>query len=398
MQMELSNDEIKIKKLRLTLSLYLNYFVHGFGLIILAQNMVALSQDWGTPLKVVSFVISGIGIGRLIAYLITGPLADALSRKLFIYIGMLSYLTFALGMVMHPNLIVAYGLAILAGIANSALDAGTYTTLVEMNNGKGHGTVLIKAFMSLGEFVLPLIIATIQQQAWWYGWSFIVMAAVIIVNLILIAPLKFPQPNQVASAQREFAQAESKTKRNLQTGLLLVYGYTSMALMIWFTQWISLYAKESLNLGITQSQLMMSLYSVGSITGVLVLFFLLQKVKRKLNLMLALNGGALLALVALLLIPNLLAIQVASLLFGFCAAGGVMQTGLTVFMDLFPKHRGLVTGIYYFFGSIASFTVPLITGLLSDQGIATAFRGDLVIAAVGLVIVGLLRLTARKEG
>lgn len=155
MQMELSNDEIKIKKLRLTLNLYLNYFVHGFGLIILAQNMVALSQDWGTPLKVVSFVISGIGIGRLIAYLITGPLADVLSRKLFIYIGMLSYLTFALGMVMHPNLIVAYGLAILAGIANSALDAGTYTTLVEMNNGKGHGTVLIKAFMSLGEFVLP---------------------------------------------------------------------------------------------------------------------------------------------------------------------------------------------------------------------------------------------------
>ena len=311
---------------------------------------------------------------------------------------MLSYLTFALGMVMHPNLIVAYGLAILAGIANSALDAGTYTTLVEMNNGKGHGTVLIKAFMSLGEFVLPLIIATIQQQAWWYGWSFIVMAAVIIVNLILIAPLKFPQPNQVASAQREFAQAESNTKRNLQTGLLLVYGYTSMALMIWFTQWISLYAKESLNLGITQSQLMMSLYSVGSITGVLVLFFLLQKVKRKLNLMLALNGGALRALVVLLLTPNLLAIQVASLLFGFCAAGGVMQTGLTVFMDLFPKHRGLVTGVYYFFGSIASFTVPLITGILSDQGIGIAFGGDLVIAAVGLVIVGLLRLTARKEG
>lgn len=57
---------------RLSLSLYLNYVVHGFGLLILAQNMANLSTSWGTTIKMVSFVISGVGIGRLLAYLITG--------------------------------------------------------------------------------------------------------------------------------------------------------------------------------------------------------------------------------------------------------------------------------------------------------------------------------------
>ena len=62
------------------------------GLIIIAQNMQNLSDDWNTPIKTVSFVISGVGMGRLLSYLLTGYLADRLSRKLFIYIGMGCYL------------------------------------------------------------------------------------------------------------------------------------------------------------------------------------------------------------------------------------------------------------------------------------------------------------------
>lgn len=51
---------------RLSLSLYLNYVVHGFGLLILAQNMTNLASSWGVTIKMVSFIISGVGIGRLL--------------------------------------------------------------------------------------------------------------------------------------------------------------------------------------------------------------------------------------------------------------------------------------------------------------------------------------------
>ena len=177
------------QKLRLSLSLYLNYVAHGFGLLILSQNMTALGKSWSVPLKLVSFVISGVGIGRLLAYLITGYLADKISRKFFVYLGMACYLAFALGIPFSKNVYLAYGLAILAGIANSALDAGTYTTFAEMGQKGSRGNILIKAAASLGEFILPLLVSSLHHHQLWYGYSFMAMAGILIINAILLAPL-----------------------------------------------------------------------------------------------------------------------------------------------------------------------------------------------------------------
>lgn len=236
----------KNMRFRLVFSLYLNYIIHGFGLIILAQNMTTLSDYWSTSLKMVSFVISGIGIGRLLAYLITGYLSDKLSRKFFVYLGMACYLLFAIGIVSTKSIIFAYFCAILAGIANSALDAGTYTTLVELNDGNGQATVLIKAFVSVGEFILPLLIAAIHGANLWFGWSFISMVVLLILNAILLIPLKFPQPyqNEKNTQEKIEQRQQSNLGRIIATGALVLYGYTSMALMIWFTQWITLLVKR----------------------------------------------------------------------------------------------------------------------------------------------------------
>lgn len=398
--MELAVTENKVNKKRLSLSLYLNYLIHGFGIIILAQNIVSLSSMWSVPIKTVSFVISGIGIGRLLAYLITGALSDVLNRKLFVFIGMFCYLVFAIGMISTRSIPVAYGLAILAGIANSALDVGTYTTLVEMNDGKGYDTILIKGFMSIGEFILPLIVASLSSNGLWFGWSFIIMAALIVVNMINMVSVKFP--NVKSGAKQTKTQGTQKhfhMVRALKTIILLAYGYVSMALMIWFTQWITLFAQKSLNFGNLAAHTLMSLYSTGSIIGVIVLFILLKRNVNELKLLVSLN---LLAVLSLLLIvvagQNLVIANVASLVFGFSAASGVMQTGLTVFMNMFPEHRGMITGIYYFFGSVASFTVPLITGVLSAHSISLAFSTDLVIGVIAVVLmVALAALQRVKE-
>lgn len=392
------NGKSNVNKRRLTISLYLNYLVHGFGLIILAQNMVSLGQAWSVPLKTVSFVISGVGIGRLISYLITGALSDVFSRKLFVDIGMACYLVFALGMVTTRSVPVAFAFAMLAGVANSALDAGTYTTLVEINNGNGRDTILIKAFMSMGEFILPLIVASLNANNLWFGWSFIIMAALIILNFINISRIKFPQIQKVSVAAKRPAgkKRHFNLRRTVATILLLAYGYTSMALMIWFTQWITLFAQKSLGYSNLAAHSLTSMYSIGSITGVLVVFALLKHNADELKLIISLNTTAIFALTVILFAgTNTVVADAASFVFGFSAASGIMQTALTVFMKLFPRHHGMVTGAFYFFGSIASTTVPLITGSLSTQSIRLAFSGDLIIALVGLVLMIALELLTR---
>ena len=226
------------------------------------------------------------------------------------------------------------------------------------------------------------------------------MAALIVVNMINMVSVKFP--NVKSGSKQTKTQGTQKhfhMVRALKTIILLAYGYVSMALMIWFTQWITLFAQESLNFGNLAAHTLMSLYSTGSIIGVIVLFILLKRNVNELKLLVSLN---LLAVLSLLLIvvagQNLVIANVASLVFGFSAASGVMQTGLTVFMNMFPEHRGMITGIYYFFGSVASFTVPLITGVLSAHSISLAFSTDLVIGVIAVVLmVALAALQRVKE-
>ncbi|KRN80480.1 MFS transporter [Fructilactobacillus lindneri] len=173
-----------------------------------------------------------------------------------------------------------------------------------------------------------------------------------------------------------------------------------MALMILFTQWISLYAHAVLHFRLGQAQFLMSLYSIGSICGVLVLYLLLKHHVHEILLLLGLNLTAFLALLLIFLNHSIIVIGSCAVIFGFCAAGGVMQTGLTLFMQIYPHRRGLITGIFYFFGSIASFTIPIITGWLSKQSIRAAFGFDLVIGLVGIGLVLLVQLAmkTRKEG
>ncbi|MCP5583910.1 MFS transporter, partial [Klebsiella pneumoniae] len=64
----------------------------------------------------------------------------------------------------------------------------------------------------------------------------------------------------------------------------------------------------------------------------------------------------------------------------------------------FPNGKGKATGIFYTAGSIASFTIPLITAKLSQISIASIMWFDFLIAVIGFVIalyIGYRQLQAR---
>ncbi len=398
--MEIINENQNIhitSKKRLSLALFINYFVHGMVLVILMQNMLSLAHSWSTSIAVVSYVISGIGIGRLIAYPITGILADRLNRKTFVLIGMILYIIFLSVMPFASNMVLAYILAILAGVGNSALDAGTYTTLVEMNNGSGRSTVFLKAFISAGDFLLPLIIVFLSTHHIWFGLSFMLPSLILLLNLVNVLGIKFPKVKDVEENQTDSNIHIGSFKKVVATIGLLVYGYTSMALMLVFTQWITLFGSKVLGLGLITSHFLLSLYSIGSITGVFMISLILKARSVEEVLVVILNLATVLSLLVIIFAHNQLMAEIGSFLFGLSAAGGVMQTGLTIFMKLFPRRRGTVTGAFYFFGSIASLTVPIITGFLSTKGIGLAFSFSILISLISSIFVILVMMIMKSN-
>ena len=95
------------------LCIYFSYFLHGISVITLA------------------YLISGIGLGRLISILFFGVISDKFGRRAVILMAVIMYLLFFFGIPACPNLTLAYCLAVCVGIANSALDTGGYPALME---------------------------------------------------------------------------------------------------------------------------------------------------------------------------------------------------------------------------------------------------------------------------
>ena len=112
--------------------------------------------------------------------------------------------------------------------------------------------------------------------------------------------------------------------------------------MIWYTQWITLYGQQTLKFTDMQSHFLLSLYSIGSVIGVLLLFTLLGKNASETKIMIVMNVIATLSLLIIVLSKSLVVAEFGSLLFGFSAASGVMQTALTSFMRLYPTKTGFI--------------------------------------------------------
>lgn len=151
----------KKNNLYLIVSLYLNYFFQGIASIIISQNLKIFQNQWGASVSQVTLVVSAIGLGRLLTLNLAGWFSDRFSRKRTVLVGVTANMLFFAGIVFTNNHITAFLVALLAGVGNAFLDTSTYPIVVESfpsENDNSSLSVLNKAFISTGQFILPILI------------------------------------------------------------------------------------------------------------------------------------------------------------------------------------------------------------------------------------------------
>lgn len=385
------------------LALYFNYFVHGMGVIILSQNAAALAKQWGTSQTAALAVVSALGIGRIINLLISGVLSDKFGRKPFVQLGIVTYFIFFIGILLSPNTVIAYILGILAGMANSFLDTGTYPGLMEIYpNSKGTSNVVLKAFISAGQFLLPFIVSGLATAHMWYGWSFIIPAAILVVTfLYFLFGGAFPDSNEVTKEDEEKAEkAEEQASNNLASNvwidgtLFIIYGYISQATFYLVSQMLTQYGQQVGGMAQASAHSLVSWYSLGSICCVLLTAVLGKKIS-EIQFVPVYTLGAFVSILLMWLFPTNAALMIIlAFLVGFFAAGGVMQLALTVMAEFFPAGKGTVTGFFYTAGSIASFTIPLFIGWIGNM--KNVMFLDVIIALIGFIDTLLIAIRYKK--
>lgn len=374
------------------IGLYFNYLVHGMGVILMSLNMSSLEQQWQTNAAGVSIVISSLGIGRLSVLLMAGMLSDRYGRRPFIIFGMICYLIFFVGIINTHSIFIAYAFGFLAGMANSFLDAGTYPSLMEaFPRSPSTANILIKAFVSSGQFLLPMIISMLVWAELWFGWSFLLAAAIMVLNGVFLFRCRFPahpghqSPIKALPAKQETLQPEHRCSI-LDLASYTLYGYIAMATFYLVSQWLAQYGQFVAGMSYTLSIKLLSIYTCGSLLCVLITAPLARKAERATSLLMLYTFISFIALLMVCLYPTPYVVIAFAFVIGFSSAGGVVQIGLTLMAARFPHAKGKATGIYYSAGSIATFTIPLITARISETSIAHIMWFDAGIAAVGFLL------------
>ena len=388
---------MKNKYIPTSICLYMNYFVHGMGAIILAQNMDYLANQLNTDSAGIAYVISGLGIGRLIVLFVMGALSDKFGRKPFVFLGGLFYIGFLLGILISPNLEVAFLFAILGGIANSTLDAGTYPALMEsFPKATGTASILTKAAIAGGQFILPIVMTMIIASKAYYGWSFLFCVAILALNALAV--LKMPFPNHKQPAAEEIADEsiekdtkplpKLKQKANfwIEGICFIIIGYTSTATFYLVSIWLPKFSESVAMMSPSASAQTISYYAIGTLTSVILTSILVKSWIRPVYVVFVYPCLSAIMLFVLFLFPSPMLCMAGGFILGFTAAGGVLQLALTTMSEFYPEGKGKVLGIFFTSSSLATFSIPVITGIISKTSIANIILLDAFIAVLGSVL------------
>lgn len=388
---------MKNKYIPTSICLYMNYFVHGMGAIILAQNMDYLANQLNTDSAGIAYVISGLGIGRLIVLFVMGALSDKFGRKPFVFLGGLFYIGFLFGILISPNLEVAFIFAVLGGIANSTLDAGTYPALMEsFPKATGTASILTKAAIAGGQFVLPIVMTMIIASKAYYGWSFLFCVAILALNALAV--LKMPFPNHKQPAAEEIADEsiekdtkplpKLKQKANfwIEGICFIIIGYTSTATFYLVSIWLPKFSESVAMMSPSASAQTISYYAIGTLTSVILTSILVKSWIRPVYVVFVYPCLSAIMLFVLFLFPSPMLCMAGGFILGFTAAGGVLQLALTTMSEFYPEGKGKVLGIFFTSSSLATFSIPVITGIISKTSIANIILLDAFIAVLGSVL------------
>ena len=161
------------------LALYITYFVLGIAATIMGQYKQDFAALWGASkladgsfdVSSVVAVIAAIGLGRLVAFPIAGPLSDRLGRRLSALIGCVLYAIFLLAITFAPNMYIGYVLAVISGMANSFLDTSITPSCMEIFKEKGTiANIFTKLAISIAQFLLPFAIGFVAALPGYRGY------------------------------------------------------------------------------------------------------------------------------------------------------------------------------------------------------------------------------------
>lgn len=373
-------------------ALYITYFILGISATIVGQYKQEFAQAWGAEkladgtfeISRVMIAIAAIGLGRLVAFPVAGPFSDRFGRKKSALVGMAFFAIFFIGLPFSTSTAAAYVLLMCSGIGNSFLDTSVTPSCMEIFSENGAVANLFTKFsMSIGQFLLPVLIIFFDGLGLSYHVLFFIAAGLVLIDTAAIAV--FPLPESGAKGGKT-EKKKNKIKLSPALFLLIGIGFTSSATFMIFMN-----CNQELGVlyGLTNPQLIQSFYSVGIVCAILTTSLLVKKGIKPIRILVAypLTAWFVLLMMYLVKIPQICLIG--GFLIGFFAAGGVLQLTTSTANEMYPEHKGVITAMVMFASSISNYAVINVAGFLTKTG-GTNGPGHILLFNMLMTFIGII--------
>ena len=375
------------------LALYITYFVLGISSSVMGHYKQEFAALWGAvpgadglyDISSVVAVIAAIGLGRLIAFPVAGPLSDKLGRKLSALIGCALYAVFFAGITYTTSMYWGYALAVVSGMGNSFLDTSITPSCMEIFKEKGTiANIFTKLAISLSQFLLPFAIIAVDRGGLPFNTVFLAAAAIIIIDGIAIIFLPFPKREQP-----EVKETGKKEKMRFTPSaiILIALGFTTSTT---FMLWMNCNQELGSLYGLANPSMIQTWYSLGIVAALFVNAALLNKGIKPAKILIIFPCCAFATLAVVYLVQVPVVCLVGGFLIGFFAAGGVLQLVTSVANEMFPKNRGVITSIVMISSSVANYAVlnaaSLITRVSGVNGPRYVLLFNMAVTLIGIVL------------
>jgi MFS family permease len=382
------------------LALYFTYIILGIEVSVLSQYKQQFAGAWGITktlangqldVSLVLAAIAALGLGRLIMLPFSGPFSDRFGRKSAGLIGCALFAVYFIGIAWAPNFYLAYIFAIVGGMANSFMDVCVAPSCMEIFPDSGEvASMFMKFSMAIGQFILPFMIGFAATNHMSYKVIFYVVAALIIMDGVLISFMKFPPKNKVAGESGEHAEKTAAKKEKMKftpaSIAVICVGFTVTST---FQLWLNCNQELGLMYGLAEPRIIQSYYSLGGITAILVTSVLVKKFIEPVKILFIYPLIAVVTLLAVYFVQTPAMCLIGGFMIGYAGAGGVLQIGVATANKMFPTNRGKITSIFMIASSLANYVVLNIAGIITSTGGTNGPRYVLLFNAA-ITIVGVL--------
>ena len=372
-------------------TIYMCYLTHGVQAIILSQNKVNFYTQWGytdaaAGAAAVSMAITLTGVGKFVSVWIGGEVSDRIGRKLPAVLGAILYVICFVILLVTDNFYLACFAGFLSGVATSGFwDGALYPAIAEANpKYAGSTTIGIKAVISVAGIIYPLFAAMNSGDSWHINVIIPIVLSIICVVLAAVTPFVYDDKRKQSTGSDDKSGAKNEAEAEIQAAkdamlqkpsaltnfVTLFFGFVIMFIMYGAQQYTKAFGQNNLGLASVAAAGLTSIYTAGSIIAVLFWAVMMGKLRWtpiKVILIDGILASLALAVVIIALPLNLGAgaVYFGIAVLGFSAAGGMLQTGVTLRQQMCPGPRGRNVGMYYTFMGFASVFLPFIVSAMT---------------------------------